>query len=159
MKLNPQHLQELLKVINGSQYFRLLAMQVEEIGIGYAIVKMDINERHFSPYHAIQGGVYASLIDTACYWAVYAELEENKGLISIDVNVNNLASVNQGQLIIIGKRIKVGKSLCLAEAAIKDQANDRILAHGTSKLMVTEGLQTFDVMGTLNSINIPAKFI
>lgn len=158
MNLNPQHLLALKSIINSSPYFQLLSMQVEDIGVGYAIVKMNIDQKHYSPYQAIQGGVYASVIDTACYWAVYAELEEDKGLISIDVNVNNLASVNNGMLTIKGERIKIGRSFCLSQAAIRDQ-NDKILAWGSSKLMVTDGLQTIDVMRTLNGTPIPAKFI
>jgi uncharacterized protein (TIGR00369 family) len=133
-------------------------MRIEDIGIGYSIIKMDVDQRHYTPFQAIHGGVYETLIDTACYWAVYAELDENIGLISMDVNVNNLASVNQGHLTIKGKRIKVGRTTCLAEATIRDQ-NDKILAHGSSKLLLTQGLQTIETLKTLNSIDVPVKFI
>jgi hypothetical protein len=61
-------------------------------------------------------------------------------------------------LTIKGERIKIGRSICLSQAAIRDQ-NDKILAWGSSKLMVTDGLQTIDVMRTLNGTPIPAKFI
>lgn len=158
MKFNPQHREILLPIVNTSPYFQLISMRLEDIDIGYSVVKMDVDQKHLTIYKAIHGGVYETLIDTACYWAVYAELDENIGLISMDLNVNNLASVNQGHLTIKGKRIKVGRTTCLAEATIRDE-NNRLLAHGSSKLLLIKGLQTIEAIKTLNGIDLPAKFI
>lgn len=157
-KLNTAHIRKLIKLINQSPYFQLLSMKIKDMGIGFSLVHMDIEEKHLSPYLAIQGGVYSSLIDTAAYWAPYAELDENAGLISIDVNVNNLSSVKEGKLIIKGYRIKTGKSICAAKAEISDE-NGKILAYGSSKLLVTQGLQTIGQMASLHGVKIPPKFI
>ena len=58
-----------------------------------------------------------------------------------------------------GKRIKAGKRICAAEATIVD-SQGRLLAHGTSKQMITPGLQTIKqaalVMGYKS---LPPKFI
>lgn len=158
MNLNPRHIKELIKMINWSPYFRLLSMVIEDIDIGYSMVRMEIEEKHLSPYGAIQGGVYSSLIDTAAYWAPYAELDENVGLISVDVNVNNLASVKEGVLLVKGLRIKTGRSICLAEAEITNQEG-KILAHGSSKLLITRDLQTIEQMAALSNNPLPPKFI
>jgi len=158
MKLNSRHIQELIKLINHSPYFQNLSMIIEDIGIGYSVVKIDIENKHLSPYGAVQGGVYASIIDTAAYFAPYAELEEGVGLISIDVNVNNAASVKNGLLLARGERVKIGKTICLAQATITD-ANGNILAHGSSKLLVTKGLQTIPKMVDYSADIIPPKFI
>jgi len=61
-------------------------------------------------------GVYASAIDTAAYWAVYCELGEDLGLVSIDLKIDYLAPMNHGKLIVKGQSIKIGKTICLAEA-------------------------------------------
>jgi acyl-coenzyme A thioesterase PaaI-like protein len=61
----------------------------------------------------------------------YCDIEENAGLISLDVKVDNLASVKEGHLVVEGKRIKAGKSICIADAAIID-SEGKYLAHGTS---------------------------
>jgi hypothetical protein len=54
--------------------------------------------------------------------------------------------------------IKIGKTICLAEAAI-DQ-HDKWLAHGTSKMMVTSGLQTIaNAMHFTGTQKLPPKFI
>lgn len=158
MKLNHQHIEELMKLINSSPYFQLLAMTLEDIAIGYAMLKMNISVRHLSPYGAIQGGVYSSLIDAAAYWAVYGELDEDTGLITLDVSVSNLASVKGGELTIIGERIKCGTTIGLAEASIADE-NGKILAYGHSKLLLTRGLQTIDQIARAANKTLPPKFV
>lgn len=158
MSLNRLHIEELMKVINSSPYFQLLDMYLADMGIGYAIMKTRLQNRHLSPYGAIQGGVYASLIDAAAYWAPYAELDEKLGLITLDVTVNNLASVNKGELTVTGKRIKTGKTICLAEASITDESG-RILAQGSSKLLVTQGLQTIEQMAARAGVKLPPKIL
>ena len=121
-KLNPDHLEAVLRIINKSPYFRLLSMKVTALGLGFAMVETDIVEKHLNPFGGVHGGVYSSLIDTAAYWAVYCDVEESDGLISLDVKVDNLAPVSEGHLMIEGKRIKAGKSICIAEAAVIDGA-------------------------------------
>jgi len=157
LKLNRQHVEQLMKLVNSSPYFQLLAMTLKDIKIGYSLLKMNISIRHLSPYGAVQGGVYASLIDAAAYWAVYGELEENTGLITLDVNVSNLASVKAGELTIIGERVKCGTTIGLAEATIADE-NSKILAYGHSKLLLTRGLQTIDQIARSANKTLPPKF-
>jgi len=154
MTVNPAHLKQLAGLINESPYFRLLSMTIEDMGIGYSVVKLSIEPKHLSPYGAIQGGVYSSIIDTACYWAPYAELDEEVGLISMDVNVHNLASVKSGVLLARGERIKIGRTTCLAQAVITDEQG-RVLAHGSSKLLITQGLQTIPQMVRFSPDRVP----
>lgn len=156
--VNPAHLAALAELINESAFYQLLSMRMEEMGIGYATIRLDLEARHLSPYGAIQGGVYSSLIDAAAYWAPYAELDEQAGLITMDVTVHNLASVKEGSLLVKGERIKIGRTLCLAQAAVTDLSG-RVLAHGSSKLLVTQGLQTIPRMIGYSPERIPPKFL
>jgi uncharacterized protein (TIGR00369 family) len=103
--------------------------------------------------------VYASLIDTAAFWATYCELNENVGLISIDLKIDYLAPISKGLIIAKGRYIKIGKSMCLSEATATDQEG-KWLAHGISKMMVTKGLQTSqDALNFAGSEKLPPKFI
>ncbi len=158
-KLNPDHVEAVLKAINEGPYFKHLSMFVTEMGIGYSVVELEIRREHLNPFGGIHGGVYASAIDTAAYWAAYCELGEELGLISIDLKIDHLAPMNRGKLIAKGRSIKIGKTICLAEATALDQ-NDKWLAHGTSKMMVTSGLQTIgDAMHFTGTKKLPPKFI
>ena len=158
-KLNPDHLREVLHLINHGPYFRLLSMRVRDIGKGFATVEMDVRNKHLNPFGGVHGGVYSSLIDTATYWAVYGDVEEDAGLISLDVSVDHLAPVKEGSLVVEGKRLKAGKRICMAEAVILD-GSGKTLAHGTSKQMVLPGLQTIaQAASAMGYKTLPPKFV
>ncbi|MCE5265405.1 MAG: PaaI family thioesterase [Deltaproteobacteria bacterium] len=158
-RLNPEHLNSLIRISNQSPYYRLLSMRIRELGVGFSIVEIEIDQKHLNPFGGLHGGVYASLIDTAAYWAVYCELDEKVGYISVDLKVDFLAPTEKGRLVVKGQRIKIGKTICLAEATALDQ-NDRCLAHGVSKMMVTPGLQTMeDSLKFMGGKDIPPKFL
>mgnify|MGYP002640088224 FL=1 len=157
--LNPEHVQAVIKAINQGPYFKHLSMPVKEMGMGYSIVELKVGNEHLNPFGGIHGGVYASVIDTAAYWAAYCELQEGIGLISIDLKIDYLAPISDGIITTKGRSIKIGKSMCLAEATATD-GNGKWLAHGTSKMMVTEGLQTIeDALNFTGFESLPPKFI
>ena len=158
-KLNPDHVREVLRLINHGPYFRLLSMRVRDIGKGFATVEMDVRNKHLNPFGGVHGGVYSSLIDTATYWAVYGDVDEDAGLISLDVSVDHLAPVKEGSLMVEGKRLKAGKRICMAEAVIMD-GSGKTLAHGTSKQMVLPGLQTIaQAASAMGYKPLPPKFV
>ncbi len=140
-KLNPKHVEAVLRAMNEGPFFKHLSIVIKEIGIGYSVVELDIGKQHLNPFGGVHGGVYASAIDTAAYWAVYCDIDENVGYTTRDVKVDYLAPASMGKMIVRGRRIKIGKTVCLSEATAFD-AKEKCLAHGTSKLMVGKGLQT-----------------
>ncbi|HQD90888.1 MAG: PaaI family thioesterase [Syntrophomonadaceae bacterium] len=158
MKLNEEHIKKLIALVNQSPFFQLLSMTIENMGVGFSQLRIGLERKHLSPYMAIQGGVYSALIDAAAYWAVYAELPEEAGLITMDVTVNNLSSIKEGTIMATGRRIKVGRSICLADVRVEDSTG-RILSHGTSKLLVTQGLQPISQIAELAGTSLPPKFL
>ena len=158
-ELNPKHVEAVINMINQGYYFKHLSMFVKGMGVGYSLVEVDIGDEHLNPFGGLHGGVYASAIDTAAYWAVYCELDEDAGYITIDLKVDYLAPVSSGKMIVKGRRIRVGKTMCLAEATAFDQT-DKWLAHGTSKMMVAQGLQTItNAIDFTSAVPVPPKFI
>lgn len=158
-RLNPNHIAAVIDLINRGPYFQLLSMQVAELSLGYSRVVVDLERKHLNPFGGIHGGVYSSLIDTATYWAVYCDVAEDAGYISIDVSVDNLAPVKGGRLIVEGRRIKAGRSICIAEATVTDHKG-RPVAHGKSKQMVTLGLQSIaQAVSAMGGQPLPPKFI
>ena len=159
-RLNPEYVQAVLEFVNQGPYFRLLSMTVQKMGMGFARVEMAVENKHLNPSGGVHGGVYSSLIDTATYWAVFCEVDEDAGLISLDLQVDNLASAREGQCLTVeGKRIKTGKSICLAEAVVVD-SQGRHLAHGTSKQMVIPGMPSISQrVSSLGYSPLPPKYI
>ena len=151
-KLNPQYVEAVSALVNRCPYFTLLSMSIRDIGIGYSLLDIDVQNKHLQPFEAVHGGVFASIIDSAAFWAVFPEADENVGMTTVDLKVNYLAPAHGGKLIARGRRIKLGKTLALGEAEVINQENT-ILAHGTSTLMILRNLE-----GSLKH-SLPPKFI
>lgn len=116
-------------------YFSLLSMELREFGIGRSLLEIVVQEKHLQPFGVVHGGVFATLIDAAAFWAVYPELDEDCGMTSVDLKLNYLAPSSAGKLIARGRRLKLGKTLGLGEAEVTDE-HGRLLAHGTSTVIV-----------------------
>jgi len=99
----------------------------------------------------VDGGVYASLIDAACFCASYTEIEESLALTTVEMKLNYLAPARGGLFMAAGQVVRTGKTLCLSEARISDQG-DRLLAHGASAMTVLRSLQLE------GRHNLPPKF-
>jgi uncharacterized protein (TIGR00369 family) len=136
---NPEHVERLISVINSSPYFALISMQVLEIGVGYSLLGIDLKEKHLQPFGQVHGGVFASVIESATSWAIFYGIEdENGGLTTVDLKLNYLAPAISGKAMAKGRQIKIGQTLGYAEAQVTGE-NGKILAHGTSTLMILPG--------------------
>ncbi len=154
-KPNPKYVHKINGIINGSPYFSLLSMKIVDFGIGFSRLEIDLGEKHLQPFGFVHGGVMASIIDSAAFWAAYYDVEDPKdGLTTVDITTNYLAPVISGKLIATGRRIKMGKTLGYADAEVQSHAG-KILAHGTSTVMVQKGKG----LGNSKEISLPEKFI
>ena len=140
-KLSPEHISAVANGVNRCPYFSLLSMGIVSLGPGRSLLKIDVSEKHLQPYGLVHGGVYSSLIDAACFWASYTEVEEPAGLTTVEMKLNYLAPASNGIFMAEGEVIKTGQSICLSKAVIRDGENGRLLAHGTATMMVLESLQ------------------
>jgi uncharacterized protein (TIGR00369 family) len=157
--LNPDHIRTVLRSINQGPFFKLLSMTVSEIGTGFSVVEIVMETKHLNPFGGIHGGVYASIIDTAAFWSVYCDIDERVGLITVDLKTDLLSPVKEGKIIAKGNRIKTGRTICLAEATVFDR-NQKMLAHGTSKMMITQGGQTIgETLSLTDTESFPTKFL
>lgn len=157
--LNEEHVRAMTVAINRGPYFKLLSMTLGALEPGHCTVEVDLDTKHLNPFGGVHGGVYASIIDASTYMAVYCDLPESAGLVTIDLQVNNLSAVKAGKLVAEAKCIKMGRSLCLSEATVTD-ADGKIVAHGTSKLMVTHGMQSINqALTAMGNAPLPPKFL
>ena len=136
---NPEYIKRIREIVSTSPYFELLSMKLMDVGIGYAVLEIDLTQKHLQPYGKVHGGVFASIIDAAAFWSVYFGSEDQTaGLTTVDLKLNYLAPAVSGKLIARGRQIKVGRTLGYAEAQIVNQ-DEKILAHGTSTVIILPG--------------------
>jgi uncharacterized protein (TIGR00369 family) len=152
-KANPAHVQAMMNMVNQCPYFSLLSMAVRDLAMGRSLIEIEISQKHLQPFGIAHGGVFASLIDAAAFWAAFYRVENpDTGLTSVDLKLNYLAPASSGKLVARGRLIKLGKTLGYADAEVTN-GSGKILAHGSATLMLLPGWQPAD--GTL----LPPKFI
>ncbi len=133
-RLNPEYVEAVAGLVNRSPYFKLLSMRLEDLEWGESFLAIDLGEDHLQPYGMVHGGVFASIVDAAAFWAAFSRMEDDAGLTTVEMKLNYLAPARKGRLQARGRCIKLGKSLALAEASVFDQ-EERLLAHGTATMM------------------------
>ena len=152
-KPNPDYLEQVGKLVNHCPYFELLSMKLLDVGVGFSVLEIDLSKKHLQPFGFVHGGVFASIIDAAAFWAIFFEVEhQNSGVTTVDLKLNYLAPAASGKLIAKGRQIKLGKTLGYADAEVSDD-NGKLLAHGTSTVMILPG------KGLTADRPLPPKFI
>ncbi len=150
-KLNPAYVDTVRTRVNACPYFTLLSMTIGRIDMGESNLEIDVQKKHLQPFGAVHGGVFASIIDAAAFWAVFPEVDDDLTMTTVDLKVNYLAPAQGGKLIARGRRIKVGKTLALAEAEVSNQQG-KVLAHGTSILIILKSPE-------IHLGQLPPKFV
>lgn len=135
---NPEYIRELINIVNTSPFPDHMSMKLVSIAIDRASVDLETARCHLQPYGNVHGGVVATLIDTATFWAAFMRIPEDAGLVNIDLKLNYLKPVQKGILRAEGIAIRSGKSISYAESKILD-AHGELIAHGTSTLMTLPG--------------------
>ncbi len=138
-ELNPKYKEAVTKIVNQSPYFSLLSMKIKDLKWGFSLLEVQLEEKHLQPFGNVHGGVMASVVDAATFWATFPQVENGLGLTTVEIKVNYLAPVRKGELIAEGRCIKMGKTLALGEAFVRGEG-ERLIAHGTSTMMVLPGL-------------------
>ena len=158
--MNPEHVRQLLELIDESPFLSTLDIKTTELGKGYARGEVEIKRCHLNAFGGVHGGMYAAMMDHFSYWALYSELDPEMGAITLDLHTDYLRACNDGKLFAEGHLIKAGRQIALCEVAVTDEAG-RMMAHGTSKMMCSPTLQPVSaVIETLRpGFVLPEKFL
>ncbi|MBA3905870.1 MAG: PaaI family thioesterase [Pseudonocardiales bacterium] len=114
-----------------------IGMTLEEVEEGHAVFGFEPAEFHYNPIGSVHGGVYATLLDSACGCAVQSALPAGARYTSLDLTVKFLRGldVGTGPVRCVGRLIHMGRSTALAEARLTDAAG-RLYAYATSSCMI-----------------------
>ncbi len=136
--INPAYIQELKSLVKQSPYPRHMSMEIDHIELDGADIIINLADCHFQPFGIVHGGVIATMIDTATFWAAFLRLPEDAGLVNVDLKLNYLQPVTGGKLIAKGFCLRPGNSISYSEARVFDEKKI-LVAHGTSTLMALPG--------------------
>lgn len=138
MTPNPAYITAIQQRVHDAPYPRLIGMVITELAIDRCRIDLELGERHLQPFGIVHGGVLATLIDTATFWAGFMRLPEDAGLVNVDLKLNYLNAVSSGTLRAQGRCLRAGRQLSYTEASVFDDAGE-LVAHGTSTLMALPG--------------------
>jgi uncharacterized protein (TIGR00369 family) len=138
MTVNPAFVAALQASVRDAPYPHLIGMVLADIGFDRCRIELDLGPRHMQPFGIVHGGVIATLLDTATFWAGYLRLPQGTGLVNVDLKLNYLRAVTGGRLRAEGSCLRAGRQITVAEASVFDESGERI-AHGSSTLMALPG--------------------
>ena len=140
LQLNPRYTEVMSEIVNQSPYFSLLSMKINDLEWGTSVLEGELAEEHLQPFGYVHGGVIASVMDAAVFWAVFPQVKDGMGFTTVEIKVNYLAPVQKGKLIAKGRCIKIGRTLALGEAYINGTEGN-LSAHGTATMMIVPDLK------------------
>jgi uncharacterized protein (TIGR00369 family) len=114
-----------------------LGFWLVEVGDGYAVFEADTGPHLLNPLGGVHGGWALTLIDSAAGCAGHTLLPAGVDFTSIETKANFTRPIKHdaGRVRAEGRVVGRGRQIISAEARVLDAAG-RILAHGTSTLMV-----------------------
>ena len=104
--------EELLKVNKSTGFHQLIGVHVVELGQGYAVTEIEIEEKHLNPLNIAHGGVLFSMMDITMGMAARTV---GKQVITIEMNINYLSPVKLGEKVkATGKIVHAGNKTTVA---------------------------------------------
>jgi uncharacterized protein (TIGR00369 family) len=117
-----------------------LSFWMVEVGDGHAVFEADSGPHLLNPLGTVHGGWALTLIDSATGCAAQTLLPAGVSYATIETKANFARPITQdsGRVRAEGRVLTRGRQIISAEARVTDSSG-RILAHGTSTLMVFNG--------------------
>lgn len=114
-----------------------LGFHLAEVDDGRAVFLGDPSDRIMNPLGIVHGGWALTLIDSCCGCAAHTTLAPGRGYTTVETKVNFVRAImpETGQVRAEGLVVARGRTIITSEGKLTD-ARGRLLAHGTSTLMV-----------------------
>jgi uncharacterized protein (TIGR00369 family) len=114
-----------------------MSFRLVEIGDGFAVFEGDAGPHLLNPLGIVHGGWALTLIDSATGCAAHTLLQPGASYTTIETKANFSRPITQdtGRVRAEGRAVGRGRRIISCEARVVD-AKGRLLAHGTSTLMV-----------------------
>jgi uncharacterized protein (TIGR00369 family) len=118
---------------------RTMGFRLVEVAEGMAVFEGQPGPDLLNPLGGVHGGVALTLIDSAAGCSVHSLLGPGVGYVTVETKVNFSRPIapDGGRVRCEGRVVTRGRRIATAEARLLS-AEGKILAHGTSTLMILE---------------------
>jgi uncharacterized protein (TIGR00369 family) len=110
-------------------------MKLVKLGNGKATMEMTVGKRFHNPMGTLHGGIMTDLADAAMGIATISTLAEGESFTTLELKMNFLRPIFAGKIVADGIIVHRGKTIVLAEAAIRDKEG-KMVAKGMATQMV-----------------------
>ena len=116
-------------------------MEIVELDEGRAVFAGEPGEEHYNPIGVVHGGYAATILDSALGCAVHTTLAAGVGYTSLGLEVKYLRPISRdtGRVLCEGTVVHRGRRQATAEARLTAEDSGKLLATGTSTLMIFGG--------------------
>lgn len=133
------YLEQVMKVANGSPYYRLLGMEVMEIKEGESRIEMPFKQDLTHPYGIAHGGAIASLADSAVAMALIGLVDPKDRITTIEFKINFFTSIDKGRLEAHATIIHKGSKTAVGDVKVLDEKGKLV-----AKLVATYSIKRND---------------
>lgn len=101
-------------------YYHLLGIDILDVKLGYAKLRMNYDPKLTNPYGYVNGGFLSVLADAAMACALLGMTEENRRLVTLEYKVNLMVPVRDGFLISEAKIVHFGQGTAVGDVEIRN---------------------------------------
>ncbi|HMC68435.1 MAG TPA: PaaI family thioesterase, partial [Mycobacteriales bacterium] len=117
-----------------------LGFDIVDVAAGEVTFEMTPADKHYNPIGSVHGGVVATLLDTVMGCALHTLLPRGAWYTTLDINVrfHRGITVRTGPVTAVGSVLHNGRRTATAEGRVIDKSTGRLMATGTSTLLVAQ---------------------
>jgi uncharacterized protein (TIGR00369 family) len=119
---------------DGPPVAKLVGMRLVEAEPGRTVFELVVGPQHANPMGTVHGGILCDLADGALGTAYASLLEDGESFTTLELKINFLKPVRSGKLTAVGRVLKAGRTIGLAECSVMDEGGS-LVAHATSTCM------------------------
>lgn len=134
--------EELRKHANQIPMYKLIGMEVVEVGPGYSRFRLPFRKELTQPFGVMHGGALAAIADSAVALALWGLVGMDKAFTTIEMKINFIAPVASGEVVAEGNIVHCGRRTAIGDVTLKD-TDDRLVGKCLATYMilpVEEGL-------------------
>ena len=120
---------------------RTLGATLESVSLGTVEIALRPREDVSQQHGFVHAGAVSAIADTASGYAALTLMPASAGVLTTEFKINLLAPAKGNRIIAVGKVVKAGRTLTLAQAEVfaESGGHSKLIALLTATLMAVEG--------------------
>ena len=114
--------------IQRQSYARLLGLKVLEAEEGKVVISCQKRADLLQQTGILHGGVIGGLCEATAGYAIQTMMPEGKDLVGVEYKISLMRAITGDTAIAVGKVLKMGKQLAVAEAEVFNEGSEKVAA-------------------------------